>query len=125
GAAVRALAFEDGELGRAAHAEQQPGAVDNVVDRDRKVERRQTVCAKALGDEEGIGQDVAGRRDHAEGTQRSVARKGAQRGVVHGFLLVKLCRTHKKTPCFASSKAYDAKRGGWPIRRWAERSEGR
>ncbi len=60
------LAFEHRKPGGAAHAQQQADAVDDVVDRDGQVQRGQALAAQTLGHKEGIRQNVAGHRHHAQ-----------------------------------------------------------
>ena len=66
------LAFPNGILRSAAHADHKPAAVDKVVNRDRQIQGRQAVCAQSHGNEKGIRQYVTGKPYHPHYIQRCV-----------------------------------------------------
>ena len=68
-----ALACADGELRRAAHAQHQPHAVDQVVDGDGQVQRGEPRGPQSLGDKERIRQNVARGAQRAQRAQGRVA----------------------------------------------------
>ena len=65
GRLVIRLAFLDRVLRSAAHADHQAAAADEAVNRNGKVQGGQAVGAEPFRDKEGVGQNVAGKPDHA------------------------------------------------------------
>ena len=54
-----AAAFQNGIPGAAAHADHQSAPMNKAVNGDGQIQRRQTVCAKALRYEERVRQNIA------------------------------------------------------------------
>lgn len=52
--------------GRSAHTDHQTDPVHKVVCRERQIERREGVCADSPCNEKNVGQNIAGKSDHAE-----------------------------------------------------------
>ncbi len=82
-----AVMARDRVLDSAAHADHQAASVDEAVNRNRQIQRRQPVHADSLRDEKGVGQNVAGKADHAQDIQGRVLQKILKAvRFCHGFL---------------------------------------
>ena len=106
GVPVLALAGQKRKLGGPAHAKHQAGAVHDVVQGHRQIQRGQTVGPDALGHEKGIGQNVKRQPQHCRYVQRDIAGVFLKRRMlVHGGLLPQ----STKTPRFCIFKGLRCK----------------
>ena len=106
GVLVLALAGQKRELGGPAHAQHQAGAVHDVVQGHRQVQRGQAVRPDALGHKKGVGQNVERQPQHCRHVQRDVAGVFLKRRrLVHGEFLPK----HAKAPLLCIFKGLRCK----------------
>ena len=82
-----AAGLMDGEHGGAAHAQQQPQAVEHAVDRDGEIQRRQAQGAHLVGHEKRVRQVIDGQAQHAQNAHRRITGEAAHHALFAGLFL--------------------------------------